>query len=143
MSDAFFVYGITTLILCLNVTMLWLLSGSVRYKSKTTHNPEDAASVAKGADVRAEDPEAVARVLRAHTNTFANTVPFLFLGQVYVAAGASATMAWVFLGAFTAARVIYSVCYLGGLQPWRSLSFGVGVLATFGMIVHLAILLLG
>ena len=142
MSDAFFVYGITTLILCLNVTMLWLLSGSVRYKSRTTHNPEDA-SVSRGADVRAEDPEAVARVLRAHTNTFANTVPFLFLGQVYVAAGASATMAWVFLGAFTAARVIYSVCYLGGLQPWRSLSFGVGVLATFGMIVHLAILLLG
>ncbi len=143
MSDAFFAYGVTTLILCLNLTVLWLASGGARVKSKTTHNPEDAKTVSKGSAVAAEDPETVARVLRAHTNTLVNTVPFLFLGQIYVAAGASSTMAWAFFGTFTAARVLYSFCYLKGIQPFRSLTFGIGMLATLGLMVHLAILLMG
>lgn len=143
MSDAFFAYGVTTLILCLNLTVLWLASGGARVKSKTTHNPEDAKTVSKGSAVAAEDPEAVARVLRAHTNTLVNTVPFLFLGQIYVAAGATSTMAWVFFGTFAAARVLYSVCYLKGIQPFRTMTFGIGVLATLGLMVHLTILLMG
>ncbi len=143
MSDAFFAYGVTTLVLCLNLTVLWAASGGARVKSKTTHNPEDATSVSKGAAVEAADPESVARVLRVHTNTLANTVPFLFLGQVYVAAGASATMAWIFFGTFTAARVLYSVCYLKGIQPFRTMTFAIGFLTTIGLMIHLAILLMG
>ncbi|MEZ4381015.1 MAG: MAPEG family protein [Nannocystaceae bacterium] len=141
MKEAYLAYGVTTLVLCLNLTVLWLASGAARVKTKTTLNPEDAQTVSKGAAVVDDNPDAVARVLRAHTNTLVNTVPFLFIGQVYVAAGADATMAWVFMGAFTAARLLYSVCYLGGIQPWRSISFALGVLATLCMLVHAAILL--
>jgi len=143
MSDAFFVYGVTTLVHCLNLAVLWGASGVVRVKSKTTHNPEDARTVSKGSAVEPEDPEAVARVIRAHTNTFANTVPFLFLGQVYVDAGASSTMAWIFFGTFAVARVLYSFCYLKGIQPFRTISFAVGLLTTFALMIHLAILLMG
>ena len=141
MSDAFIAYAITTLILCLNLVILWSISGGARVKSRSTPNPEDARTVSRGATVLEQDPPGVSRVLRAHTNTFVNTVPFLFLGQVYVAAGASSTMAWVLFGSFAAARVVYSACYLAGLQPWRSVAFAVGMLATFGVMIDLVVLL--
>ncbi len=143
MSDAFFAYAVTSLILCLNLTVLWALSGGARVKSKTTHNSEDAATFAKGSEVSSEVPDGVARVLRVHNNALANTVPFLFLGQLYVTAGASSTMAWVFFGTFAASRVFHSVSYLAQLQPWRTLTFGVGLLSTFGLMIHLAMLLVG
>ncbi|MCA9658646.1 MAG: MAPEG family protein [Myxococcales bacterium] len=142
MKEAYLAYGVTTLVLCLNLTLLWIASGAARTKTKQTLNPEDAQTVMKGADVVDSDPDAVARVLRAHTNTLANTVPFLFIGQVYVAAGVDAMMAWIFMGTFAAARVLYSVCYLRGIQPWRTVTFGIGMLATLGMLVHAGILLL-
>jgi uncharacterized MAPEG superfamily protein len=141
MKEAYLAYGATTLLLCLNLTVLWIASGATRVKTKTTQNPEDAQTVSKGAAVVEDNPEAVARVLRAHTNTLVNTVPFLFVGQVYVSAGADATMAWIFMGTFAAARVLYSVCYLGGIQPWRTITFGIGMLATLGMLIHAAVLL--
>ena len=58
------------------------------------------------------------------------------------AAGVDAMMAWIFMGTFAAARVLYSVCYLRGIQPWRTVTFGIGMLATLGMLVHAGILLL-
>ncbi|MCA9635718.1 MAG: MAPEG family protein [Myxococcales bacterium] len=143
LSDPSKAYAICTLILCLNMTVLWLASGAVRGKTKTTPNPEDAKTVVKGSAVADETPPEVARVLRAHTNTVVNTVPFLFVAQVYVAAGASGEMAWALIGTFTAARVLYSFFYLNGVQPWRTLIFGVGVLATLATMVHATILLLG
>lgn len=143
MKDASLAYGVSTLVLCLNMTVLWVMSGAVRGKTKTTPNTEDARTVAKGSTVAEETPEAVSRVLRAHTNTVVNGVPFLLAAQVYVAAGASAEMAWAFCGGFAAIRVLYSFFYLGGVQPWRTLSFGIGLLITLAMMVHTVILMLG
>lgn len=37
---------------------------------------------------------------------------------------------------FTAARLLHSVFYLWGKQPFRTLAFAVGVLAIIGMAVH-------
>ncbi|MCA9659666.1 MAG: MAPEG family protein [Myxococcales bacterium] len=143
MADASDAYAITTVINCLNMTALWFGSGAVRTLSKTTPNAEDARTMVKDAAVVGEDPPAVARVLRVHANTFANTVPFLLLAQAYVAAGAEATAAWVIFGTFTAARVLYSIVYLRGLQPWRSIAYGAGLLTTLALMVHLAALALG
>jgi uncharacterized MAPEG superfamily protein len=36
----------------------------------------------------------------------------------------------VIFGVFTAARIAHSFAYLGGKQPWRSMSFGIGALTT-------------
>lgn len=140
MSGAPFVYAIATVILSLNLMLLWIGSGAVRGRTKTVTNPEDTR-VVRGATVAEGEPPEVARVLRAHHNSLVNTVPFLFVGQLYVAAGVSETMAWIVLGGFAAARVLYSLCYVGGIQPWRSISFAVGVTLTFVMIIHLLVLL--
>lgn len=125
-SSVMTTFAITTVVHWLNITVLWNMSGAVRGKTKTTLNPEDAAAFKS--DLVATEPEAVARVLRAHRNTTDNTLPFLFVALVLVMAGPSALEAQILLYGFMAARVLYSVCYLGGVQPWRSLMYGLSVL---------------
>jgi uncharacterized MAPEG superfamily protein len=123
-------FAISTVVHWLNITVLWNMSGGVRSKTKTTLNPEDALQF-KTNLVEAE-PAEVARVLRAHRNTADNTLPFLFVALVFVMAGPSALEGYIFLYGFMAARVLYSVCYLKGLQPWRSIFYGVSVLLAAG-----------
>ena len=72
-----------------HMVLLDAYSGVVRGKTKTVLNPEDGQTVAKGSDVVKQDPDAVARVLRAHRNLTANGVPFLIMGLVWVLLGAS------------------------------------------------------
>jgi uncharacterized MAPEG superfamily protein len=129
-QPAFVAYAVSLILLSLNMLLLWAYSGSVRGKSKTTPNREDAGTIARGAQLLESDPPEVARVLRAHRNATANIVPFAILGLVFVLAGGSGTVAAVIFGVFTAARLAHSFAYLGEKQPWRSLSFGVGGLTT-------------
>ncbi len=133
-QPAFVAYVVTLIVLSLNLLLLWTYSGVVRGKVKTTPNEEDA-KVNKLVEI--ESPE-VARVLRAHTNAMANIVPFLALGLTFVLAGGSVLAAEVIFGVFTVARLGHSLAYLGGRQPWRSIFFGVGALATLGLVGFLA-----
>jgi prostaglandin-E synthase 1 len=129
-QPAFVAFAVTILVLSLNLLLLWIYSGVVRGKVKTTPNEEDAKA---NKLVEIESPE-VARVLRAHTNAMANTVPFVFLALVFVLGGGSPLVAQVIFGVFAASRIAHSFAYLGGKQPWRSIAFGVGVLATVALV---------
>ena len=129
-QPAFVAYAVALLVLSLNMLLLWAYSGSVRGKTKTTPNREDASTLATGAELVENEPPEVARVLRAHRNAMANIVPFALLGLVFVLAGGSGAVAWAIFGVFTFARVVHSLAYLGGKQPWRSLMFGLGGVAT-------------
>jgi uncharacterized membrane protein YecN with MAPEG domain len=117
-------------ILCLNLMFLWAYSGSIRTKTKSTLNPEDALTIVKGASVVTSDPPEVARVLRAYGNAAANIFPFAMLGFLYVVYGASPLMCGILFGIFTLARLGHSFAYLGEKQPWRTLLFTVGGLDT-------------
>ena len=136
-DPAFFAYTLTVLVNSLNILVLWNFSGGTRGKTKTTLNKEDAGTVVRGATVVESDPATVARVLRAHRNTFDNTIPFLLLGALFVAQQPDLLELQILLGVFTAARLLYSVAYLSELQPWRTLSYAVGVLATLALIVEI------
>lgn len=125
-NPAFVAYCLCAAVLTLNLLGLWGYSGAVRTKTKTTPNPEDSTTVAKGAEVMAETPPEVARVLRAHANATANNIPFLVLGFLYVLLGASPMMAWILFGAFTVARIGHTFAYLGEKQPWRTILFSIG-----------------
>jgi microsomal prostaglandin-E synthase 1 len=137
-SPAFAIYCLTAVALSLNLLGLWGYSGAARGKTKTTPNSEDAGTVAKGAQVVATDPPAVARVLRAHKNAMATIVPHLLLGLLYVILGASAQMAWILFGGFTVARYAHSFAYVGEKQPWRTISFVIGGLLTLALTVQVA-----
>jgi prostaglandin-E synthase 1 len=126
--DSFHAYILTAVALCVNVLFLWGYSGAVRARVKIAVNPEDAARLK--IPLEAGDPPEVARVLRAHANAQAMIFPFLILGFLFVLAGGDATFAKVVFGIFVAARVIHSFVYLAGRQPWRTLFFVVGALAT-------------
>jgi uncharacterized MAPEG superfamily protein len=130
-NPAFVAYAIMAIVLSLNMLVLWAYSGAVRGKTKTTPNPEDAG---RGATVAETEPPEVARVLRAHRNATANILPFMILGLVYVLVGAPAMAAQLVFGGFTVVRLAHSVAYLGGKQPWRSIFFGLGGLATLVLI---------
>jgi len=133
-DPAFSVYALSATFVCLHMIVLDSISGGVRGKSKTTPNKEDARD--KG-QVVASEPEAVARVTRAHRNLFVNGVPFLVLGLVMVLLGTTKTTAMAYFGTFIVARVGHSVAYLAGKQPFRSIFFTIGQLAIIGIIYQI------
>lgn len=46
-------------------------------------------------------------------------------------------------GVFVLARVVHSVCYVKGIQPWRTAFFGIGALAQLGVLGYLGSSLVG
>ena len=133
-NPSFLIYSASMVVLCLNVLALWGYSGAVRNRSKTTHNPEDLSGAAKGGSLVQVDPPTVARVLRAHRNAADNILPFAVLGLLFVLWGASPMLTAIFCGVFVTARIAHSLTYLNEKQPWRTVSFGVGALATLVMV---------
>lgn len=109
-----------------------------RIRRQTGHTVrciENLSLVAGGAALAAVDPPAVARVLRARRNAAAdNILPFAVLGLLVVLWGATPMLTAIFCGVFVVARLAHSFSYLGEGQPWRTVSFGVGALATLVMV---------
>lgn len=135
------VYVVFVVLLCMNLMGLWVMSGVVRGKTKTTLNEEDARTIAAGARLTETEPQEIQRVLRAHANAIANIVPFLFLSQLWITVAAPKPP--IVLGvcaAFTIARYGHSFAYVGGRQPWRSIFFTIGALA---MVTVMVLLLVG
>lgn len=139
-NPTFVVYAITCVVLSLNLLAVWGYSGIARAKTKTAINKEDADQF--GTALEHLDPPPVARVLRAHANAQATIYPFLVLGLVFVLAGGSAGFAKIDFGIFVCARILHSIVYLAGKQPWRTLSFvvsGIAMVALIGEIAWMAI----
>ena len=130
-APAFWAYAITCLVLSLNLLTLWVSSGAIRAKGGVAINPEDGARY--GASVSEVDPPAVARLLRAHRNAEATIYPFLLLGMVYVLAGGGAGIAVPIFAIFIAARIVHSIVYLRGEQPWRTIAFATSLLAIIAL----------
>jgi uncharacterized MAPEG superfamily protein len=132
-SSTYFAYGLTTLVLILNLLLLWVSSGAVRARSGVAINPEDGARYR--APVSETDPPAVARLLRVHRNAEATIHPFLILGLVYVLAGGGREVAIPIFVIFAVARIAHSVVYLKAMQPWRTITFAVSLLAILVLMV--------
>jgi uncharacterized MAPEG superfamily protein len=130
---AFSIYALACAVLVLNLLVLAGMVGGGRGKARVVLNPEDARP---GAKVEANDAESVARIGRAHRNALENFVPFAVLGLLYVLMGATARGATILFATFVVARLLHSVVYLAGKQPWRTVFYLVGVLATVGILVQ-------
>jgi glutathione S-transferase len=128
------VYALFASILALHLLALALWTGAVRVRRKVWVNPEDA-KFNKGEQVEADHPD-TQRVKRAHQNGLENAVPFFVVGLLYALSNPSTTGAWAYFGTFVGARVLHSFAYLWGRQPFRTMLFAVGVLATTGMAIH-------
>ena len=131
LSPAMQVLAITATILALHLIVLGSWTGMVRMRRKIYVNPEDARQLS-GTTGESEHPD-VQRVKRAHQNALENLVPFFIVAWFYVATAPSRTAAIAYFGTFTAARILHSVFYLWGRQPFRTISFAIGSLATLGL----------
>jgi uncharacterized MAPEG superfamily protein len=126
-------YALTSIILTLNLLVLWILSGTKRARAGVAINPEDGARY--GAPVSQTDPPEVARYLRAHRNAEATIYPLLVLGMVYTLMGGTAKAAVPVFAVFVVARVAHSIAYLRSLQPWRTIAFAVSLVAIISLML--------
>jgi uncharacterized MAPEG superfamily protein len=131
MNDLLPVYAVCVLVLCLKMFAISCYQGYFRMRARAFTNREDAAFFNRRAQPM-ELPQ-VARAARAWANDLENIPLFFVLGGLCVAQQShSAATLWL-LVAFTLARVLHTVTYLMGWQPWRTLAYGVGVVCLFGL----------
>jgi len=132
-STAFRVYAAVSAALVLKFATLAAATGAVRGYHKQYPNPEDARLL-KGTNTA--DHDMVARIKRAHVNALENEPLFMILGLLYTLLGADPFGMQVYAYTFFIARVLHSICYVFKLQPFRTLSFAVGLLCLVGMSVQ-------
>jgi len=134
---AFDVFVICAALLVLKMILVGHLTGYLRIKREAAINPEDVEAFRSSKPgVALEHPE-VARGLRAHRNDLESTLPFLAIGVPYLLTNPKAALASGLFVAFTVFRSVFTVCYVRGLQPWRSLSFIAGEICVLVMLVQM------
>src|SRR5882724_13601463 len=123
--------GLCGSLLALKIFALGMFQRVQRARAGVVLNPEDAKN---GLQVMTTEPVSVARARRAMQNDIENVPMFLLLGLIACLARASSLPLQICVLLFTAARFAHGFFYVRGVQPWRSISYGVGMLAMFGAI---------
>jgi uncharacterized MAPEG superfamily protein len=129
-GSAFKVFASVCALLIIKLMLLAGATGGARGKNKAWANPEDKKSDDDLVD--GKNP-AVDRFKRAHQNAVHNILPFAIVGLLYTMMGASGTAMQIYAYTFFVARVLHTLTYLMKLQPWRTISFTVGMLCVIGM----------
>ena len=133
-NPAFTTFAVCTAILVVKSLLSGSYTAITRIRQKQFVNPEDG-EMFKGASDPTET-DAAARALRIQRNDTENFVLFFGLGLVFVLTGATALEASAYFWTFTIARILHTLTYVGGKQPWRSLVFAAGVFCLLGMTVQ-------
>jgi uncharacterized MAPEG superfamily protein len=130
MSSALQVYALCVVVLFLKMFLVSCYQGYHRLRFVAFTNPEDAAVFRRVAQA-AERPQVI-RAAKVWANDLENIPLFFALGGLAVALEA-ATLPVLWLSVvFTVARVLHTLVYLRGLQPWRTLFYGIGVICLLG-----------
>jgi uncharacterized MAPEG superfamily protein len=133
---AFQPLALFSVLLVLKMGAVAFVTANTRRKSGVVVNPEDTKL---NPGTRAEPQEApqTLRAKRAHMNDVENIPGFLVLATLFTLTGASGAAGWAWFGAYFAARTLHTICYLNGLQPWRTAMFFVGQLVQLALMVQL------
>jgi glutathione S-transferase len=125
-------YALTTVILFFKMFAISIVQGIGRINAKQFVTAEDARFFAQAPPAPDEAP-IVKRAAMAWRNDLENIPIFLFLGLIYVTLGIWPEGAFIYFTIFIVARILHTVAYLNGWQPWRTIFF------TFGMVVCVAL----
>ncbi|MEA5582673.1 MAPEG family protein [Nodularia harveyana UHCC-0300] len=124
-------YSLCVVVLFLKMFALSAYQGFYRISRREFVNPEDSAVFNQ--PPAKEDLPQVQRAAKAWLNDLENIPIFIGLGIAYVLTEASpGSAAWLF-STFTIARILHTLMYLLGLQPWRLFTYAVGILCLLGM----------
>ncbi|MFJ4375223.1 MAPEG family protein [Pseudomonas japonica] len=130
MSSALSVYALCVVVLFCKMFAVSCYQGYFRLRWLAFTNPEDAAVFARPAE-RREHPQ-VRRAARVWANDLENLPAFFVLGGLALVLDTPATACIGLSILFTVARVLHTLAYLAGVQPWRTLCYGLGILCLLG-----------
>ncbi|MFJ2409118.1 MAPEG family protein [Pseudomonas sp. NPDC087814] len=125
------VYALCVLVLFLKMLAISCYQGFFRLRFRAFTNHEDAAFFHR--DANPQELPQVSRAEKAWANDLENIPLFFILGGLCLAMETPGTATAGLFCLFTAARVMHTVMYLSGRQPWRTLAYGVGVLCLSGL----------
>ena len=137
MNPAFEIYAMCSAVLALKMLAIGHYTGFLRIKVKSFLNPEDAKQFGEGSGLGTSEHPDVDRGLRAHRNDLESTLPFFAIGLIYVLMGGTGALATALMVGFTTLRLLFSVFYLRGAQPFRSLTFIAAELCLVVMILQI------
>ena len=128
-------------VVLLSLNLLGLGSATAVSRSQATEvvNPEDKRLNPKASVVFDEGNDRTQRYRRAHRNALENTPMFMITGLLMAMLGPSLALAATLYGTYAFARILHSVCYVKGIQPFRTMFFAIGVtaqLTVLGYIVY-------
>lgn len=131
MSSVLSVYALCVVVLCVKMFALSCYQGFYRIKSLVFTNREDAGYFNR--PVSPQELPQVTRAAKAWANDLENIPLFFVLGGLCCALETSRGVTiWLFC-VFSVARVLHSVCYLAGWQPWRTVACAVGIVCLSGL----------
>ncbi|HVA81104.1 MAG TPA: MAPEG family protein [Candidatus Binataceae bacterium] len=130
-------YALTAIVLELKMAAIALVQGRGRVSTGLFVLPEDA-KLFKGTESPHEAP-IVDRASKAWRNDLENIPIFLILAGIYVMAGLSTTAFAFYCVIFVLMRIVHTYTFIKGIQPWRTVSFTIGVLAMFAMMIHILV----
>src|SRR5580658_8624047 len=134
-------YALITVILFFKMLANSIVQGRARTSTKTFTNPEDAQFFGAPAPAADELP-IVKRAAAVWRNDLENIPIFLFLGLIYVTLGLWPAGAFIYFTIFVVARILHTVTYLAGLQPWRTIFYTIGALICFILAISILIAVL-
>lgn len=138
--DSWKIYGLTVVALFAKMFAMVLVQGYGRYKDRNFSNPEDAVMFDKlfghqpDATKQSEMVDRAQSVLR---NDGENIPIFLFLALTYIQLGCWQTGLIIYFPLFVIGRIAHAISYLNALQPWRNLSYQLGLWVMFVMSGHI------
>ena len=133
-------FGIVYLILVLKTVAVGAYTSIRRIRGGVYATPEDYAL--QGLQPKAGVNEDVERVRRAHQNDLENILPFFGVGLFYALTHPSPTAARIYFIGYAAARILHSIFYIRGLQPHRTVAFGIALVLMLGMLLSTLVTLL-
>lgn len=136
MKQMLAIWALTTAALFLKMVAIAIIQGFVRTSNNAFAKPEDAAFFGKGKEPLAEDLPMARWGQAALRNDLENIPIFIALSYAYVALGAWELGAKIYFPLFVVARIAHTFCYLPPKQPFRTLSYGVGLLTALTVSGH-------
>jgi glutathione S-transferase len=125
--------AVVSVLLVFKMMLVGTWTSVIRIRRNVYATPEDYAfrgiSPAPGADADIE------RTRRAHRNDLENVLPFLAVAPFYAMTHPAPTEARIFFWGFFVGRALHSVFYIRGLQPHRTIAFGVAQVLFVVMLV--------
>ncbi len=138
--DSWKIYGLTVVVLFLKMFAAVLVQGYGRYQHRGFANPEDAVMFDRlfGKKPNASrQSDLVDRAQSVLRNDGENIPMFLFISIVYLQLNCWSAGVAIYLPLFAIARIIHMISYLKALQPWRNVSYQLGVWVTVVMAGHI------